>query len=218
MDSNQREREPQRLPLTVRPALAVRPLTLARPTRFEPQPLTDSRGASDAHTRQMIERARTEGLKQAQAEVDAAIAEHTAAAQRLSRAADVLFAAAAQLQARDQDDLGDIEEHAIRFGVDLAEQLVGRELRSCDAALEAAISRALSLAPDRGPVVLRVNPGDLAATRSGVDDRAELPDRVELVADPSVEIGGCIAVVGPLRIDAQIGSALARVRGVVDGG
>ena len=221
MDPNQREREPQRPSLTIRPALAVRPLTLARPARFEPQQLIDSRGASDAHTRQMIELARVEGLALARAEVDAAIAEHTAAAREMASAADALFAAAAQLRARDQDDLADIEEHAIRFGVELAEQLVGRELSTCDDALQAAITRAMSLVPERGAIVLRVNPADLTAARSSlassdVASRTELPDGVELVPDATVEVGGCIAVVGPLRVDAQITTAIQRVRAVVD--
>lgn len=215
MDPNQREREPQRPSLTTRPALAVRPLSLARPSRFEPQQLIDSRGANDAHTRQMIEAARAEGLAMARAEVDAVIAEHTAAARDMARAAEALFTAAAQLRARDQDDLADIEEHAIRFGVELAEQLVGRELRSCDEALE-AVTRAVGLVPDRGALVLRVNPADLTAVRSGIEERTDLPDGVELVPDATVEVGGCIAVVGPLRIDAQMGTAIERVRLVVD--
>jgi flagellar assembly protein FliH len=186
---------------------------MARPSRFEPQQITDVRGAGDVHSRQLVERARAEGLLLARAEIDAAVAEHTAAARALSRAAEALMAAVTQLMTRDREDLADIEEQAIRFGFEVAEQLVGRELHSSDDAFAAAITRAMSLAPDRGPVVLRVNPHDVA----GAGQAVELAPHVELVADATVEVGGCIAVVGALRIDAQIGPAMARVRGVVTG-
>jgi len=211
MDSNQREREPLR-----QQSLTVRPLALARPARFEPPQIADPRAVNDAHARQMVDQARIEGLHLARAEVNAAVAQHTAAARELQRAAEVLLAAASQLMSRDREDLADIEEHAIRFGVELAEHLVGRELRSCDEVVQTAIARAMTFAPDRGTVMLRVNPLDRQGAQSGVAECPDLQGRVELVPDSSIEPGGCIAVVGPLRIDAQLGTAMQRVRAAVE--
>ena len=211
MDSNRRERQ------LARPSLNTR--SLARPARFEPEQLVDSGlRPRDEHAREYIEamqRARVEGLELARAEVDAAVAEHTAVAQRLALLARALSAAVDQLNGRDRDDLSDIEDQAVQFGVELAEQLVGRELANADAALTAAVKRAMSLVPHRGSITLRINPLDRDTVDAMMEIGEELTARVDILADASVERGGCVAVVGALNIDAQLGSAMQRVRDVV---
>ncbi len=39
----------------------------------------------------------------------------------------------------------------------------------------------------------------------------------EVLADPTVERGGCILDVGPARVDAQLSAAVARVRAELEG-
>lgn len=213
MDSNQRERQLVRQPLTLHP----RPL--ARPARFEPQQLADSSmTVLDEHGQRLVkamERARAEGLAMARAEVDAIVAEHAAATHELVMVTAALSAAVDQLTGRDRDDLSGIEEQTVRFGVELAEHLVGRELTSTDDQLAAAIMRAMTLTPERGAIVLRINPLDREGAGTMLDERPELAGRIEIIADATVERGGCIAVVGPLRIDAQLGPAMERVRVVL---
>jgi flagellar assembly protein FliH len=198
--------------------LTTRPL--GRPARFEPQQLAEwnPTGVIDEHARQLaaaMNSAREEGLLMARAEVEAAVAAHDGACRDLEAAAAALLAASLQLRARDQDDLTGIEDQVIRFGVELAEQLVGRELASCDDVLVASISRAMGLVPERGEIVLRVNPLDAAHARAAVDGTADLAGRTVIINDSLVERGGCITVVGALRIDAQLNPALGRVRDVV---
>jgi flagellar assembly protein FliH len=95
------------------------------------------------------------------------------------------------------------------LAVALAESIVEREIRDDDQLVVTAAARALALAPERGAVVLRAadpatdEPGALAA---------HMANEVQVVADPSIERAGAVAEVGPLRIDAQIGAALARIR------
>ena len=213
MDSNQRERQ------LAPPSLTLRTRSLARPARFEPQQLVDSRpSALDEHARQFIaamEAARVEGLALARVEVEAVVAEHVAMTRELALLRAALAAAVDQLATRDRDDLSGIEEQAVHFAIELAEQLVGRELTTTDEQLAAAMMRAMSLAPRRGAIVLRINPLDCNTADSMLEDGQELAGRVEIVADATVERGGCIAVVGPLQIDAQLGPALQRVRDVL---
>jgi len=38
---------------------------------------------------------------------------------------------------------------------------------------------------------------------------------VHVIADPSVEAGGCVVEAGPCRIDAQIGPAIERARALL---
>lgn len=121
-----------------------------------------------------------------------------------------LDAAAAALTARSAAEIADAERSVITLAVQIAETILGRELATCDAPARDALARALQLAPARTDATARLHPADLATiseleTLAG--DRA-----VTLVADPAVEPGGCVLEVGPCRIDAQVGPALARVR------
>ncbi len=71
--------------------------------------------------------------------------------------------------------------------------------------------------PRGAAVVVRLNPDDAALLAGSADDLAALSPTatLELVADPAVERGGCLADVGDRTVDAQLSSALARVREVL---
>jgi flagellar assembly protein FliH len=47
---------------------------------------------------------------------------------------------------------------------------------------------------------------------------AALPPSVTVVADDAVERAGAVAECGPRRVDAQLSTALARVRAALSGG
>jgi flagellar assembly protein FliH len=189
-----------------------------RPARFDPPILIDRGRRNDEYSRQLadaMERAHHEGMQAAQREVDAVIGAHTQARSNLDAATRSLGVALDQVTQRDASELEELQHQAVLFGIALCEELIGRELRSCSDAVAAAIERAMRLVPQRGTVSLRVHPATMAAAGVAVAENTELRGRAELVADPDVESGGCIAVVGPLRIDAQVGPALARVREIV---
>jgi flagellar biosynthesis/type III secretory pathway protein FliH len=140
------------------------------------------------------------------------VAATEAAAREARRVAGSLVTAVEQLTTRDRDDLSRIEEQAVLFGLELAEQVIGRELQTCGDALLLTITRAMGLVPDRGATELRVHPLDAEAARGVIELRTELAGRVEVIADSLVDAGGCIAVVGPLRIDTQMTQVIERVR------
>ena len=149
------------------------------------------------------------GLRDAAVEA-AARAEHTQAA--LNNALAALDAAAAELAARQAGTVADMEARITTIALQIAEAVVGREIAMSSAAGRDAIARALQLAPGRAAATARLNPQDVEA----VGDLSTLTQRpVTVVADPSVESGGCVLDVGPCRIDAQITPALARVREVL---
>jgi flagellar biosynthesis/type III secretory pathway protein FliH len=73
-----------------------------------------------------------------------------------------------------------------------------------------SVMKAMSLTPDRGAVVLHVNPADRASVTEFLASADHRQD-VDVVVDHGVERGGCIAANGPLLVDAQIGSAVERI-------
>jgi flagellar assembly protein FliH len=97
--------------------------------------------------------------------------------------------------------------------VEIAEGLLGHELRHADARGRDAIARALALAPEAGLVVARLHPDDLA----GLPEPENLfPGRdVRVVADSTLNPGDAIVDVGACRVDARLGEALERVREVL---
>jgi len=191
---------------------------LLKPTRFDPPTLTPvatAKDIADQHADQLAAAmavAREEGLRAAQAEVAAAVAAHQAATRELAAAASALHRAAAQVLDRDTETLADVQRQTVMFAVSLAEEMLGRELEATDELVVAAVERAMSLMPDRGEVTLRLHSADLRIVADFIETLPSFGDRVVLVPDVAVERGGCVAVVGPLRIDAQLGPAFERVR------
>ena len=191
---------------------------LLKPTRFDPPtltPIATAKDISDQHAEQLAAAmavAREEGLRAAQSEVAAAVAAHHAATRELQLAAAAMERATASLVLHDGESIAEVQDQAVMFAVSLAEELLGRELASCDDLVIAAVERAMNLMPDRGEVTLRLHAADLQVVAGFAAGMANLADRVALAPDPAVERGGCVAVIGPLRIDAQLAPALERVR------
>jgi len=87
--------------------------------------------------------------------------------------------------------------------------VVGAGLADDELRGRAALRRALALAPRDLPVVVRLNPADLAA----LGEAAETVDSsVTLVADPTLAPGDAWATSAATRIDARIRAGLERVR------
>lgn len=121
--------------------------------------------------------------------------------------------AVAQLESADAVTLRAIESEVVDLAFAVVRALLDRELQLDTHPVRESIRRAMALAPDRGSIVVRVNPNSLSSIGEVADFA---PARhVELVADPDIEPAGCVVEVGACRIDAQLRSALERVRGVL---
>lgn len=121
-----------------------------------------------------------------------------------------LEAATSELERRNALSLADIERSVVDLAVGLAAAILEREVASVDEVGLDAVRRALHLAPERGELVVRVNPDDLAVV-SGAAPLA--PGRaVELVGDPAIVRGGCLVENDATRVDGRIDVALLRAR------
>jgi flagellar assembly protein FliH len=184
--------------------------------RFEPPKLASighgriSRSAAEVGA---IAEAREQGRQDALAKLAAAIDEQHRLAVDLTAAADVLARALDQLAAADLSRIENVEHHVLQLALALAEEIVGREIRSDDDLVVTASKRALALTPDRAPVMLRVHPSDVTVVRDALGEiSGHLSVVVQVMPDQSIERAGAVAEAGPLRIDAQISSTFARIR------
>jgi flagellar assembly protein FliH len=144
------------------------------------------------------------GRQAALAEQGAAIAKER---RSLQEAAESLRQAALEL-AEARRRAVEVEVHDVaHLALELVEALVGELPRALSAH---RVAEALAMAPVGEQVVVRLHPDDLEVARGLVAD-------VALVADPSVERGGCVVEAGPTRIDAQVAPALGRLRAALGG-
>jgi flagellar assembly protein FliH len=148
--------------------------------------------------------------------LSAAAAAHEAATAALDIAAISLSAAASEFHRRDEVALLDIEGETIALAFELATAIVGRELAACDEPVIDALRRAATLVPDRGTGVVRIHPDDERVVRDATaDDPGRWAADMSVVPDAAVERGGCIVDVGSCRVDAQISTALDRLKAVL---
>lgn len=139
------------------------------------------------------------GRAMALAEEGAALA---SARRAMDRAAAALASAAEELRAARAEALAVEAPGLVAFALRVVEALAG-ELPP--RLTPARLAEALELVPAEELPVLRLHPEDLETV-------GELPLDAKVLADPTVERGGCVVEVGPTRVDAQRGPALARLR------
>lgn len=136
------------------------------------------------------------------------------AASAAQEALSTLAQAADAARRRSAPVLTDAQDALTRAAVDLAETVLGAELRDGDASAQSALRRALSVR-DEGLVRVRLHPEDLAhltATLASLPAELRLPDGVELVADPALGRGDAVSELEEGYLDARVGAALVRVR------
>lgn len=124
-------------------------------------------------------------------------------------ALDALDRAQRHLASIDAVAVGDVAGTVVELALELAGMILQREVaHSADPARD-AIARVLPLAPEHGPLVIRLNPEDRAALG---DASGIAPGRdVTLLADPALSRGDAVVDVGPSRIDGRLRLLLDQV-------
>jgi flagellar assembly protein FliH len=191
------------------------------PARFEAPPLrpvvrNDPRDeweqARESGRREGFEAGYEAGMALAEADVNAALAEHHRATDRLASAARALEEGHRQLLAADRIELDSIEADVIELALRLAAEVIGRELRATDRPVRDALARAMRFVPERVTPVAVVHPDDAATAAEVLAADPRWRGGVEIIADPGIEPGGCVLEVGECRVDGQLGPALERMR------
>ena len=156
------------------------------------------------------DRARREGYEAGQREATERMGDLER--QRLHALATAVGDTARAINAERAAAVNVAENDVLELAMQLAEAIIGRELELSATPWRDAIRRSLMLAPPETEIRLRLHPEDAAAAAADETLMNDLSPLVRIVADHTVERSGAIADAGSCRIDAQIGSALERVR------
>ncbi len=159
----------------------------------------------------LVSEARREGFEEGRAagRAEALASVGAARLERIEQMASSIAEAAEIAASMREEVVHEVGHDVAALVVDLAEVLVGRATEERQA-LQETIVRALALAPQGPDLVIRVSPhaglsdGEIAALAE--------TGRVDVVRDPVVDATGCVVTVGACRIDAQVSTALDRVR------
>lgn len=106
------------------------------------------------------------------------------------------------------------EEQTVDLALAIARKIVGRELAKDRGFVVKAVEEAIAGAESRSLVSIKVSPGDLETLTkhwqeaySGKDGT----DKVQIIADPKIERGGCVIETKSGTIDARIGTKFSEV-------
>ena len=106
------------------------------------------------------------------------------------------------------------ETHAVAVAMAIARRVVRRELAHAPEIAVEMVREALELAAGHQPIVVRMNPVDLAALGPRVErviEQLRLVGQAQVVADPAIASGGCKVETDYGAIDGQVATQLARI-------
>ena len=168
-----------------------------------------AQGLRDARESMRVE------VETARADLDAESAQARA---ELHALLTTVAAAAVQVQSELQKLAVRDEDAILATAVEVAESLVGHQLRDVDAETIEALARALRLTPGAEPVTVRINAE--VHQRLSADGFAAVFDAVlettgrsvAFAPDSTLAVGDVIAVSASTTVDARIGEGLRRIR------
>lgn len=109
--------------------------------------------------------------------------------------------------------LTEMEPEIIKLVLAIAEKVIHTTIASDSEVVQRVINAAMKEMEDRWEVTVRVNQGELEFLQQHQEQwlKVEQAEKVNLVADPSVEPGGCIVQAPRGFVDATLKTALERV-------
>jgi flagellar assembly protein FliH len=132
----------------------------------------------------------------------------------LAKCSKTLNAAGAALEESHRAFLDDLEPQVLSLVKALVTKVIEVELKTNPDVLKKSVERALALLVDGHQVSLLLNPADVEAVKAhevGLLDSFPGIARLDVLADETVEPGGCIARTDTTDVDARVDTLLAQV-------
>lgn len=130
---------------------------------------------------------------------------------RIDAAVAVLRAASDALNNRTVPLLTEAQDALAAAAMELAEAIIGRELRDSETSAASAVHRALDGVDPALVLVVRLNPDDLAA----LDPQTRSATGVSFTADASLDRGNAVTEFADGYLDARIATALQRAKAAI---
>ena len=180
-----------------------------------------ARGQADVIKKEAYDRARQEGLDRGADEIEGEIAQRAGllaeaeVSERIGSLVKALEQAILGCNAQKKQATADWEVTTIKLAIAITEKLLRRELDRHPADATAMIATALQLAVGGEQMEVHLHPDDLELLTSDprVRSTAGLATlgEAELIADETIDRGGCLVHVGDGEIDARLPTLLDRI-------
>lgn len=180
------------------------------PELFDPASVRVSLNPAEAaeYARQAaFEKGYNDGLEQARQEVMTAMEESN---HRVRRTIASLREAIDMFDQREATALIDVEDAIIQAALEIAKAVVQHDLASVNDPGAEALARSLNLAPARVDVVAHLHPEDAATLN--VESVPTGNRNLVIVADPTIEPGGCLLEAGNTSIDGQFSAIFNNIQ------
>jgi flagellar assembly protein FliH len=134
--------------------------------------------------------------------------------QRMQSILPALQKAVEQLKDQDARWRKQCETALVKLAIKIAERLVRREVRTCPEIPQAWVREGLEMATGAATVSLRLHPRDLEGLGRNVDRLVDEIGRLaplKVVADATIDLGGCIVQTEFGAVDMQLPTQLLRM-------
>ncbi|GAB4333804.1 MAG: hypothetical protein Kow0099_05700 [Candidatus Abyssubacteria bacterium] len=127
-------------------------------------------------------------------------------------ASQMLRSLVAEIKARETELLRMLTPRLANLATELAGKIIHKEIDKDSLIVLSQAQEAISKILEREKLVVRVNPADADVMKSHKTALMEMfdgIDKIEVIADPKIERGGCVVETNLVRVDAQPGAQLA---------
>ena len=111
--------------------------------------------------------------------------------------------------------LAEMEQAVTELAVAIASRLLHVKISAGDFAVESLVRQVVERLDSVEQVTVRLNPEDLALLHKRLDEKQSVLDsdnHMQLVSDPSLERGDCVASSGELSVSSRMKDRLAEIR------
>jgi flagellar assembly protein FliH len=183
--------------------------TLREAEKSARQMIDEAKDRAEQILNQARERGRSDGAEEIRVEFE----------RRHQNSTRMLSSFIEQMKKRDAELASSLASRLVDFATELAAKVIHKEIRQDMTLVTRQSEQAITKILEREKLIIRTNPSDeelmkehkptLVAMFDGID-------RIEVIADPEIERGGCVIETDIIKVDAQPRAQLKAARAALD--